>query len=455
MNTFFKKASLLITTILLFSCSGDDENSGPTVDPNSELIQNLTDGLLKKWYWAASETGHFAIGDNTANAETNYFGNISQAVPFEKAESDATSCLYNNVMSFYIFEGKLRFQLENGGQTLFNSAFLNVGGGSGSSDSCLNYTIDGTKSVSISDSDSFVNGNGVAGQTTGKAITISNGGFMGYYIGQSTYEILSLTSTKMVVRAVLGSDASKAIYHTFTTTAPVIPENFDTLVWADEFDVPGAPNPAKWSYNLGANGGWGNNELQNYTNSLENAVVENGLLKIILRKQNLDGSAYTSARLVSENKYEFKYGKVEFRAKLPTGAGTWPALWMLGQNYATTPWPACGEIDVMEHVGNQQNKIHGTLHYPERFGGNAFSGSTTVPTASTEFHKYSVTWGASSIKFYVDDVLFHSYSNVASSPFNADFFIIMNVAMGGNFGGTVDPNFTESSMEVDYVRVYR
>ena len=455
MKIFLRKIFLIVTATTFFGCSDDNENQKPAVDPNVEMIQNLTGGSLKKWYWAASETGHFAIGENSSNAATNYFGNISQALPFEKANADATSCLYQNIMSFYIVDGQLKFQLDNGGKTLFNSAFLNVAGGSGTTDSCLNYTTNGAKTVTIAASNSFVTANGIAGQTTGKAVTLSDGGFMGYYIGHSTYEILSLTATKMIVRAVLSNDDTKAVYHIFTTTAPVIPENFDTLVWSDEFDVPGAPNPANWSYNLGANGGWGNNELQNYTNSLENAVVENGLLKIILKKQNLDGSAYTSARLVSENKYEFKYGKVEFRAKLPVGAGTWPALWLLGQNYATTPWPACGEIDVMEHVGNQQNTIHGTLHYPERFGGNAFSGSTTIATASTEFHKYSVTWSASSIKFYVDEVLFHSYPNVASSPFNADFFIIMNVAMGGNFGGAVDPNFVESAMEVDYVRVYR
>ncbi len=226
------------------------------------------------------------------------------------------------------------------------------------------------------------------------------------------------------------------------------------LVWSDEFDVPGAPNTAKWGYDLGA-GGWGNNEAENYTNQLDNAFVSDGTLKIVLKKENFSGSAYTSARLLSKGKYSFKYGKIEVRAKLPAGGGTWPAIWMLGDNISTVGWPACGEVDIMEHVGNQLNKIYATLHHPGHSGGNGDGNTVMVPTATTDFHKYTCDWNSSSIKFLVDDVPFYTFANTGSLPFNQNFFIILNVAMGGNFGGTIDPAVTSATMEIDYVRVYQ
>jgi beta-glucanase (GH16 family) len=225
------------------------------------------------------------------------------------------------------------------------------------------------------------------------------------------------------------------------------------LVWSDEFNTNGAPDPAKWGYDLGG-GGYGNNELEYYTNRPENVLVENGVLKIKAIKENYSGSAYTSARLLSKGKFEFKYGKVEVSAKLPAGVGTWPAIWMLGANANTVGWPDCGEIDIMEHRGNELNKIFGTFHYPGHSGGNADGGTKMISNATTAFHKYSLDWSASVIRIYVDDQLVHSLANSASVPFNHDFFFILNVAMGGTFGGTIDPNFSNATMEVDYIRVY-
>jgi beta-glucanase (GH16 family) len=225
------------------------------------------------------------------------------------------------------------------------------------------------------------------------------------------------------------------------------------LVWSDEFNTNGAPDPAKWGYDLGG-GGYGNNELEYYTNRPENVLVENGVLKIKAIKENYNGSAYTSARLLSKGKFEFKYGKVEVSAKLPAGVGTWPAIWMLGANANTVGWPDCGEIDIMEHRGNELNKIFGTFHYPGHSGGNADGGTKMISNATTAFHKYSLDWSASVIRIYVDDQLVHSLANSASVPFNHDFFFILNVAMGGTFGGTIDPNFSNATMEVDYIRVY-
>lgn len=226
-----------------------------------------------------------------------------------------------------------------------------------------------------------------------------------------------------------------------------------SLVWADEFDIAGSPDPAKWGYDTGA-GGWGNNELEYYTSRPDNAVVSNGTLKIIAKAENFSGSAFTSARLLTKDKFSTRYGKIEVRAKLPAGVGTWPAIWMLGNNFLTAGWPACGEIDIMEHRGSQLNKIYGTLHHPGHSGANGDGSTVTIANATTEFHKYAVEWSATTIRFLVDDIPFYTFANTSSLPFNQNFFIILNVAMGGNFGGPVDPAFTSAAMEIDYVRVY-
>lgn len=226
------------------------------------------------------------------------------------------------------------------------------------------------------------------------------------------------------------------------------------LLWSDDFDSPGPPNSSKWGYDLGA-GGWGNNEVQYYTNRSDNVIVSDGTLKIILKKENYQGSQYTSARLLSKGKFSFKYGRIEVRAKIAAGGGTWPAIWMLGDNISTSGWPACGEIDIMEHVGNQLNKIFATLHYGPSVAGHLQSGGAKdIANATTEFHIYKAEWTPASIRFYVDNVPFYTFINKSDLPFNQKFFIILNVAMGGNFGGAVDPAFTSATMEIDYVKVF-
>ncbi len=229
-----------------------------------------------------------------------------------------------------------------------------------------------------------------------------------------------------------------------------------TLIWSDEFDVAGAPNPSKWGNDIGTGEwGWGNNEKEYYTNRKENVVIEKGILKIKAIKEDYKGSAYTSAKLLTKEKFSFKYGKIEVRAKLSTGVGTWPAIWMLGNNISTAGWPACGEIDIMEHKGSEVNKIYSTLHYPTRFGDNGDGNTINILNAHTAFHVYSAEWSATEIKFYVDNVLFKTFVNTNTSPFHQNFYIILNLAMGGNFAGPIDPAITNASMEVDYVRVYQ
>jgi beta-glucanase (GH16 family) len=264
-------------------------------------------------------------------------------------------------------------------------------------------------------------------------------------VGNITYTVI------VTAKSSSGLTASKSIQVTVNVNQPT-----QTLVWSDEFDVDGLPNSSKWGYDIGTgSGGWGNNELQYYTNRSQNAFVQNGVLKITAIKENFSGSTYTSARLLSKDKYSLKYGKIEVSAKMPVGVGTWPAIWMLGNNINTAGWPACGEIDIMEHLGRDLNKIYGTLHYPGRSGGNADGATVVISNATTTFHKYTLDWSANEIKFYVDDVIFKTFVNNSNVPFNQNFFFILNVAMGGNFGGPVDPAFVSSSMEIDYIRVYQ
>jgi beta-glucanase (GH16 family) len=270
--------------------------------------------------------------------------------------------------------------------------------------------------------------------------TVNSGSITFKYFTSGTYTV------KVVAKSAGGQTASKSIDVSVAVTL--------SLVWADEFDAPGAPNPAKWGYDIGA-GGWGNNELQYYTNRLNNAVVSNGTLKIIAQSESYSGSAYTSARLLSKNKFSFKYGKIEVMAKLPIGLGTWPAAWMLGDNFTTVGWPTCGEIDIVEHRGSELNKIFGTVHYLGHSGSGGIGGTTVITNATTSFHKYTAEWNATQIKFSVDDAPYYTFSNNSSLPFNQNFFVILNLAMGGNFGGTIDPLFSSATMEVDYVRVYQ
>jgi hypothetical protein len=238
-----------------------------------------------------------------------------------------------------------------------------------------------------------------------------------------------------------------------STTIPINLYVASRIIFSDEFNIDGAPNSTYWGYDLGA-GGWGNNEEQYYTNRIENVIVKDGFLKINTIKEAYQGSKYTSARLLTKDKFPFKYGKIEFRAKLPIGGGTWPALWTLGSNLGTAGWPACGEMDVMEHVYNQKDKIHGTFHYPGHSGGNGTTAAVNIVNATTEFHIYSMDWRADVIKIYVDNQKIIEFPNTNATPFNQEFFIIINCAIGGGFGGSIDPNFTSSTFEIDYVRVY-
>lgn len=235
-----------------------------------------------------------------------------------------------------------------------------------------------------------------------------------------------------------------------------------TPVWADEFDYNGAPDQNKWGYDIGGSG-WGNNELQYYTDRTSNASVADGKLTITARKETKETREYTSARLVSKNKGDFLYGRFEIRAKLPTGKGTWPAIWMLPTDWAYGNWPKSGEIDIMEHVGYDQNKIHVTVH-TEAYNhskGTQKGNSKVIPTASSEFHTYRVDWTPYAVRGYIDGAPVFEFVNdgkgYTSWPFDKRFHILLNLAVGGDWGGAqgVDASVFPQAMEVDYVRVYK
>ena len=246
---------------------------------------------------------------------------------------------------------------------------------------------------------------------------------------------------------------------------------FDELVWSDEFDDEGAINSSKWFHQtqLPSGGSWYNGEVQHYTNRLANSSVSAGNLNIIAKKETFtdqgETKQYTSARLNS--KFAFTYGKVEVRAKLPTGSGTWPAIWTLGQNitesgaywqtqgYGTTPWPACGEVDIMEHWGNNQNYVQSAMHTPSSFGGTVNLGGQNISTASSEFHVYTMEWSSEKIVFSVDGITHYTYNPIIKNddtwPFDAPQYLLLNIAIEP----TIDPGFTQSAMEIDYVRLYQ
>ncbi len=243
---------------------------------------------------------------------------------------------------------------------------------------------------------------------------------------------------------------------------------FNKLVWSDEFTGNGLPDSSKWGYDKGNgcpdNCGWGNHELEYYTTArAENARVENGVLIIEARKEDYSGAAYTSARLVTKNKGDWQYGRFEIKAKIARGVGMWPAIWMLPTKWAYGSWPKSGEIDIMENVGYWAISIFGTVHTGAFNGMLGTQKSKSIPFTdlSAAFHVYKLEWTPDSISFYVDDKLYNVFTNrhtgVDAWPFDQQFHLLLNVAVGGDWGGKfgVDNTIFPQKMLVDYVRVYQ
>ena len=243
------------------------------------------------------------------------------------------------------------------------------------------------------------------------------------------------------------------------------PESYDgyTLVWQDEFNA--GQLGRDWTYELGDGCpdlcGWGNNELQTYTDRPENLYFEGGKLVIEARKENVNGASYTSSRIITKGAQAFQYGRIDLRAKLPYGQGIWPALWMLGSNIDQVSWPACGEIDIMELVGHEPEVVHGTVHWANETGARAqFGGSYRLDEGIfwDEFHVFSIIWEENEIRWLVDDERYHSIDTSSDEldEFRNDFFFIFNIAVGGDWPGSPDATTTfPQKMAVDYVRVFQ
>jgi beta-glucanase (GH16 family) len=235
------------------------------------------------------------------------------------------------------------------------------------------------------------------------------------------------------------------------------------LVWSDEFNKVGLPDTTKWGYDVGGHG-WGNNEWQYYTNRDSNNVfVKNGILSITARKEKKHGKDYTSARMVTRGKADFTYGRIEIRAKLPKGRGTWPAGWTLGSNLQEVGWPLCGEIDILEHVGFDPDTIVGSVHTTayNHIKGTQKTKKLFIKNPYTEFHTYAIEWTANQMDFILDDTTYLTVQNEHKTdkewPFDKPQYLLLDLAIGGNWGGEkgVDDTIFPVSMEVDYVRVFK
>ncbi|MGB5818789.1 MAG: family 16 glycosylhydrolase [Saonia sp.] len=448
-------------TVVAFGAGGVSSSKTVLVDLDvrlfidAETLAFIGGAGTKRWVWNQTVGGHFGVGPTT-----NDFPEFFSAGP-----DQLNPCLYDDVLEFsFDADDNYTFRLETGNanETFINwtevTQFFPNATPQEFADECRDIT------DQISMDTDFI----IFTDDTGKRFIDVENSMLSYWSGAEIYEVVELSENLLVVRGIQevpDGSGELAWYHTF------VPEGFDpnadevlesvftNMIWSDEFDIDGAPDPLVWGYDLGDGCpdlcGWGNNESQYYTDRTDNVIVEDGLLKITAKREDFMGSEYTSTRIQSYQNFEFTYGRVEVRAKLPTGVGTWPAIWMLGADFETNPWPAAGEIDIMEHVGREQDVVLGTTHDPNNFAGDARTGSTTVPGASDDFHVYGIEWTETEIKFFIDNIVFHTVSNDDTLPFNKDFFFIMNIAMGGTLGGPIDAAFMESTMEVDYIRLYQ
>ncbi len=422
-----------------------------TYTPPQDLLNKLVGTGSKTWRIKAEKAKHFGLGPAGGTTPAEWYG----AGPFEKSAVG----MYDDR---YIFDadGTFTHIVDNTNDdpnqdpsgTVFGRDGLISEIGSGG-------TVDGADILNLPYQD-YAGTWQVIGPGGVETIVLSGTSFIGYYTGGNhQYQIFDRSVANEIMIKTTDGNGEFDWWFILTDTEEIDagePE-YDELVWSEEFEGTSL-DPRSWQFDIGTGpdmDGWGNNEEQYYTDRPENATVSNGTLKINAVKENYDGSSYTSARIKSDDLFEFTYGRVEIKAKLPGGAGTWPALWMLGENYENVGWPDCGEIDIMEYVGSNPDNVFATMHWKDNSGGNGPSASTTVTNAETEFHIYECYWSPTVVRFYVDGNEFHSVNIDDSMPFNEDFYLVFNVAMGGTLGGSIDPNFTSATMEIDYLKVYQ
>lgn len=408
------------------------------------LLEILTGGSSKEWRIKNESAGHMGVGPEDSSSPDWWI-----AQPYDK---DYTA-MYDDR---YTFNTEMKLGHETGSFVYGKASPLTDDFGAiaeepNADDEYEAYPLETYESDWTY---SEVNGRG--------RLNFNNNGFLGFYVGgDHSYEILRRSDTELSLKTV-GDDSNGWFFILTTEAEKEIPEDpeYTNMIFNDEFDTPGAPNDAYWNYDIGTGeNGWGNQEAQYYTNRAENVVVEDGLLKITAKREEFNGAGFTSARLKTQGKFDFTYGKVEVRAKLPEGGGTWPAIWMLGSNITSVGWPDCGEIDIMEHTGNNPGSIQSAIHNRSSFGNTVNKKSRGIEDESDTFHTYAMVWSEEQISFYLDGERFYTYRpdnrNPNNWPFDAAQFMILNVAMGGTLGGDISAGFMESKMEIDYVRVYQ
>lgn len=428
-----------------------------TYEPPADLLEKLIGDGDKEWRIKAEAPGHFGLGPVGGTIPTEWYG----AGPNEKAGVG----MYDDR---YIFEEDGTFvhitdstnddPNEDPSGTVFGRAGLIDELGV----SCDCET-EGADVLNIP-YDDYTENWFITAPGGAETINLTGTGFIGYYIGgDHRYEIFDRSvPNELIIKSTDGNGEFDWWFILTTDSGDESGEEpeeefvseYDELLWEADFNTDGDLDPTVWNFETGnGDNGWGNQESQYYTE--DNAVISGGNLVITAKAEDIEGFDYSSSRITTKDNFEFTYGRIEARAKLPEGAGTWPAIWMLGSDFDEVGWPQTGEIDIMEHAGNEQDLIHGTLHYEGRSGGDADGNTITVDGVSDDFHIYTVEWSDEHIIFLVDGEVYHTYENNPDSPFNKDFFLILNVAMGGTFGGEIDPDFVESSMEVDYIRVFQ
>ncbi len=408
------------------------------------LLTFLTGNDKKEWRIKSEAAAHMGVGPSDSR-----FPEYWEAQPFEKENT----AMYDDV---FILKADLGYTHDTesfvfGKAEPLSDDFGSIPDAPNGDNEYENYPLE-----SYSGTWSYSESNGRP------RIHLSGNGFFGFYVGgDHVYEIISQTETSISMKTV-GWDDNGWFFILSSEEGGEIPEDpeFTNLIFKDEFDTNGTPDPDVWGYDIGTgDNGWGNGEEQYYTDRPDNVIVENGVLKITAKKENYQGSSYTSARLLTQDKFDFTYGKIEVKAKMPKGGGTWPAIWMLGSNFSTVGWPSCGEIDIMEYVGNNPGTIQSALHNNSSFGDTRYHRSTSISNESDEFHVYSMIWSEEQISFYLDGERFYVYrpENRTSSnwPYDKPQFLILNIAMGGVLGGDIDPTFASSAMEIDYVRIYQ
>lgn len=428
--------------VLAYSTTGDFISSAKTItvyveaQSDEDILTILSGSGEKTWRVNASYDAHFGNGDKSFKYSTWW-----EAPSFSKNDSG----FYDDE---YTFRSDGTFIHKTNGDvygiaSYLNQKFGNTGQSANSSNEIEKYKLENYQSTFS------VNKNNGSNE-----LKFADNGFIGFYVGEHDFTIECYDTKNILVRSV---DSQNRAWYLWLTDQQVSStpskDIFTDLVWSDEFGYNGKLDSDKWVYEI--RNQWYNQELQATTDRLDNVIVGDGVLKIIAKREAYGGKNFTSGRVKTNKKFDFTYGRVDIRAKLPGKKGTWPALWLLGSNYDQIDWPKCGELDIMEHAGNRLNKIQGTAHHPDNYGGGDGGETNAYNDVSTEFHVYSIVWTEKGITFLVDDQPFHIVGNACSLPFNWDFFVIVNIAMGGTFGGSVPADFTSDVMEVDYVRVYQ